>query len=228
VDAVTGVLQQSWSLQTERLVFYHQPFLYFIGAENLVTDALYRVNLSQTNPLPQRVTSPSPNTRFWLSIDGTTVFYANRGSSGVQGIYAVDSDGTNLRLLRPGTAIPIGYASDNALMVMDEVQGKFQVIKLGTMPGQPEKLVLGDAAPGALSLCNITLPVGIVRVCDQNIALAPYGHGLLLNAHYPNGTNSLVYDNLDTGVSQIIRSLPAGTNAQLPGWSKMTFASQAA
>ena len=228
VDALTGTLEQTWVLQTGHLAFYHQPFLYFLGAENLTTNALYRANLSQVHPMPQRVTTSSPNTRFWLSIDGTTVFYANRGSSKTQGIYAVGSDGANLRLLRPGTGIPIGYASDNALMVMDQVQGKFQVIEMGTLPGEPEKIILADAAPGAVALCGLPLPVGIVPMCDQNIALAPYGHGLLLNAAYANGINSLVYDDLDSGNSQIIRSLPASTNAQLPGWSKMSFANQAA
>ena len=227
VNAQTGVSQQTWPLKTGRLTFYHQPFLYFVGAENQETGALYRANLSQPNPTPQRITNPSPNTRFWLSIDGTTVFYANRGSSGVQGIYAVGSDGTNFRLLRPGTGIPIGYASDNALMVMDQVQGKFQVIKLGTLPGTPEKMLLSDAAPGSVSLCGLPQLVDVVNMCDQNIALAPYGHGLLLNARCANGTSHLIYDNLDTGVSHTIRTLPTGTSVQLPGWSKMSFTNQA-
>ncbi|HEY3991686.1 MAG TPA: hypothetical protein VGM01_02295 [Ktedonobacteraceae bacterium] len=227
VNVQTGVSQQTWPLETGALTFYHQPFLYFVGAASLETGALYRANLSQPNPTPQRITNPSPDTRFWLSIDGATVFYANRGSSGVQGIYAVGSGGTNLRLLRPGTGIPIGYASDNALMVMDQVQGKFQVIKLGTLPSAPEKVILSDAAPGAVSFCDLPGPVGIISMCDQHIALAPYGHGLLLNARYANGTSSLVYDNLDTGASHIIRTLPAGTNVQLPGWSKMSFTNQA-
>jgi hypothetical protein len=62
-------------------------------------------------------------------------------------------------------------------------------------------------------------------VCDQNIALAPYGHGLLLHAYYSNGANSLVYDNLDTGSSSVIRTLPGNTSVQLPGWSKISASS---
>jgi len=220
LNALTGALQQRWSLKTGKLTFYHRPFLYFIGAENLDKDTLYRANLSQANPTPQRVTNPSSHTRFWLSLDGTTIFYAHRGSSGVQGIYAVGSDGSHLRLLRKGSGIPIGYAPDNALMIMDEDQNKFQVIKLGTTPAQPEKIIMANVAPEAVSLCPLPDLVG-VKVCDENIALAPYGHGLLLNARSANGANSLVYDNLDTGTSQVIRNLPAGTSVQLPGWSKM-------
>jgi len=227
LNARTGASQQIWSLKTGRLTFYHQPFLYFVGGENLETGALYRANLSQANPTPQRVTNPSLNTRFWLSIDGTTVFYANRGPAGVQGIYAVGSDGTNSRVLLKGPAIPIGYAEDNALMVMEQVQNKFQVIKMGTTPSAPMKVILADAAPGAVSLCGFPALVA-VKACDQNIALAPYGHGLLLNASYANGTSNLVYDNLDTGTSQVIRSLPANASVQLPGWSRMSIASTAA
>jgi hypothetical protein len=220
LSSLTGVLQQSWSLKTGKLIFYHRPFLYFIGK-----DALYRANLSQANPTPQRVTNPSPHTRFWLSTDGTTIFYANRGSSGVQGIYAVGSDGSNFRLLRKGTGIPIGYAADNTLMVMDVVQNRFQVIKLGATPAQPEKIIMANAVPGAVSLCPLPNLVGVTKVCDENIALAPYGRGLLLNAHYANGTTSLIYDNLETGASQVIRGLPAGTSVQLPGWSRMSASS---
>ncbi len=228
LNAQTGLSQQTWALQAGKLAFYRQPFLYFVGAANLEADALYRANLTQTHPTPQRITNPSPDTHFWLSVDGTTVFYANRGRSGVQGIYAVGSDGSNLRVLRKGAGIPIGYAADNALMVMDRVQSKFQVIKLGVTPNAPEKVILADAAPDAVSLCGLPELVGIVDVCDQNIALAPYGHGLLLNASYANGLNGLVYDNLDTGVSQLIRSLPASTSVQLPGWSKISTAHTAA
>jgi len=224
----TGVSQQTWTLKTGKLAFYRQPFLYFVGAANLEANALYRANLSQANPTPQRVTNPSPNTRFWLSVDGTTVFYANRGPEGIQGIYAVNSDGTNSRVLLKGPALPIGYAEDNALMVMEQVQNKFQVIKMGTTPSAPMKVILANAAPGAVSLCGFPDLIAVVKVCDQNVALAPYGHGLLLHASYANGTSNLVYDNLDTGTSQVIRSLPANASVQLPGWSRMSLTSTAA
>jgi hypothetical protein len=220
LNTQTRALQRSWALKTGRLTFYRQPFLYFIGAKNLETDALYRANLSQANP--------TPNTRFWLSIDGTTVFYANHGSSGVQGIYAVGSDGTNFRLLRKGPALPIGYADDNALMVLVQEQDKFQVIKLGATAKEKDATIIADAAPGAISLCTPPDLVTVVKTCDQNIALAPYGYGLLLHAYYSDGTTRLIYDNLDKGLSRTIRFLPASTSVQLPGWSKMVVSTTAA
>ncbi len=227
MDATTGALQHTWSLQTGRLSFYHQPFLYFTQVESLNTSALYRADLSQAHPTPQRVTEPLPGTRFWLSTDGSTVFYARRGSASVQGIYAVDSDGSNLRLLRKGSGIPIGYTADHALMVLDEVSSKFQVLKLGTTSSATAQVIMADAAPGAVSLCPLPDLVGVIKVCDQNITLAPNGHGLLLSALSANGTSSLVYDNLDAGTSQVVRNLPAGTSVQLPGWSKISLTNAA-
>ncbi|HEY0754591.1 MAG TPA: hypothetical protein VGD98_11555 [Ktedonobacteraceae bacterium] len=229
LDTQTGVLQSAWTLRASRLTFYHHPFLYFTGAQNLKADVLYRANLSQANPIPQQVTQSLPNTHFWLSIDGTTISYADQGSSGQgQGIYTVGSDGSNLRLLRKGSGIPIGYTDDNTLMVMDQVSNKFQVSKLGIAPGAAEKIIFADAAPGAVSLCGLPELVAVLRVCAQNIALAPFGHGLLLNAYNADGTSNLLYDNLATGTSQIIRSLSAGTGVQLPGWSTMSVTSAAA
>lgn len=222
LNTLTGAVQQSWTLETGVLSFYRQPYLYYVGTPEWGANTLYRANLSLTNPTPQRITSSSPNTHFWLSVDGTTIFYANRSSS-EQGIYAVGSDGSNLRVLRKGPGVPIGYASDNALMVMDRVENKFRVIKLGATASIPDRVILADAAPGGVSLCGLAVQVTVADVCDQNIELAPYGHGLMLNAYYPNGTSNLLYDNLDTGTSRVVSSLPAGTTVQLPGWSKMSL-----
>lgn len=223
VNTQTGATQHSWHLQTGRLAFYHQPYLYFVGANNLTAGALYRVDLSQENMTPQRITNSAPNARFWLSADGSAVFYANKGSSGTQGIYAVSSDGTNSRLLRSGPGLPIGYAEDNALMVLEQTGNKLQVIKLGTTPGAREQTVFANAAPNATSLCGPSAQAAIIQLCDRSIALAPYGHGLLLHAYYANGSHSLVYDDLDTGSSRSIYNLPAGSNVQLPGWSKWSI-----
>jgi hypothetical protein len=222
LDAQSGTVAHTWPLETGRLIFYRQPFLYFVGAENLVAGALYRVNLSNANPTPQPVARTTPNTRFWLSIDGTTVFYANQGAAGEQGIYAVGSDGKNSRLLRKGPGLPIGYAANNALMLLEQDGNRLEVIQMGATPGAPEHVVLSDAAPGATSLCGPSGTLAIIAVCDQNAALQPYGNGLLLHAYYANGSQGLVYDDLLAGTSHVIRSLPADASVQLPGWSKLS------
>lgn len=221
LNVQTHTSEKTWSLKTSQLTFYHQPYLYFLGADEQTVSTLYRANLTQADPIPQRVAVSAPDTRFLLSVDGTTIFYSNREASGSSDIYAVDSDGAHFRLLRKG-GIPIGYAADDALMVMEQVRNRFQVVKLGTTPGAPEQVILANAAPNAASLCKPSDLEAVLKVCDENVALAPYGHGLLLHAYYANGTSSLVYDNLDAGSVHTIRGLPAGTRVQLPGWSKGT------
>jgi hypothetical protein len=221
LDAQSGTVVHAWPLETGALTFYRQPFLYFVGAENLNMGALYRVNLAEAHATPQQVTQVTLNTRFWLSIDGTTVFYANQGSSGEQGIYAVGSDGKDSRLLRKGPGMPIGYAANNALMLLEQDGNRLEVIQMGATPGAPEHVVLANAAPGATSLCGPSGAIAIIAVCDQNAALQPYGNGLLLHAYYSNGSQSLVYDDLLAGTSHAIRSLPSDASVQLPGWSKL-------
>ncbi len=224
LETSSNVPQRSWTIRTGRLMFYHQPFLYFIGAEQ---GALYRVNLAETDAVPQRITRFATDTRFWLSVDGSTIFYATKGPSGVQGIYAVSSDGSHFRMLRPGSGIPIGYGDDNALMLLAQVGDKIQVIQLGATSIQSARVVFSNAAPDATSLCGPARVMAIITLCDQNIAFAPYGDGLLLHAYYANGSNSLVYDDLATGTSRTILHLPINARVQLPGWSRMSAATGA-
>ena len=220
LNTASGVRQQSWSLQTGRLAFYHQPFLYFEGASSSTLGALYRINLAESQAAPQEITQSSPDTRFWLSPDGTTVFYANHGFAGPEGIYAVGSDGTHAHLLSQGSDIPIGYAADNTLLALQQVGANVEVIKLGATSAQQSQVVFANAAPQASALCPKQKSASI-GLCDQNIALDPDGQGLLLHTYYADGSHGLVYDNLATGTSQKIQSLASNTDVQLSGWSKI-------
>jgi hypothetical protein len=222
LNAATGALQQSWAVQTSQLAFYNQPFLYFVGADNLTASALYRINLAQDQALPQQVTRSSPNTHFWLSPDGTTVVYANRGTTGEEGIYAVDSDGSHERLLQPGAGMPLGYTANKTLLSLQQVGSRIEAIRLTTTLPEQSQVVLADAAPDAASLCLQAQSLTLIALCDQNIALAPSGRGLLLHTYYADGSHSLVYDDLTTGVSRKIKDLASGTTVQLPGWSKIS------
>lgn len=222
LDTRTDSLLENWPVQASSLAFYDQPFLYFTGAVQLNPDALYRINLKQSNAQPQKIAQSSPNTRFWLSSDGTKIFFANQGAGSAEGIYSVSSDGSHLNMFRPGSGLPIGYADDNSLLLLQQVGMRLEVIKMGATPEEQEKVVLSNAAPGATSLCE-PAPLGMITaLCNQDIALEPYGHGLLLHAYYADGSHSLVYDNLAAGTSQKIFSLGSGVNVQLPGWSKIS------
>lgn len=164
----------------------------------------------------------SPGSTFWLSPDGTTIFYLNRGPDNSKGIYAVNIDGTHSRLLYEGYAVPIGYGENDAVMFMQEVNKKFQVVQLGATPKQ-NKTVMADAAPGATSLCDHLVLPGTPPICDNNIALAPYGHKLILNAYYPGGRHKVLYDDLITRQSStLLASLDSETQVQLPGWDTMS------
>lgn len=218
VNVQSNLIEGSWQLDTAHLAFYHTPFLYYTSA---VTEALYRMDLSRSDSAPQRLTGSLPNTRFWLSPYGTTIFYMSGDSSVAPGIYAINTDGTHVRQVYAGTGIPIGYAQDNTLMVLQQVGTKLQALKVGATAQQKPQVMLADVAPGAISLCGPTSASVVIALCDENVALSPYGHGLLVHAYYADGSHSLVYDDLATGSSRKILAVPASSLVQLPGWSRM-------
>lgn len=218
----SNIHQGVWYLHATQLIFYRQPFLYFTRTEDVVTSTLYRADLTQAHPEPQRIISTTSGTRFWLSLDGTTIFYARKGLAGVGGIYAVGSNGKNFRLLHTGPGLPIGYAENNALILLQQAKDKLEVIQLGATHTQPARVLFSDAAPGAVSLCGPEKGSTTIELCDQNIALEPYGHGLVLHVYYANGSHNLIYDNLVTNTTHTILDLTANTDVQLPGWSRMS------
>jgi hypothetical protein len=226
VDTRTGrTIQRFPNPRTVQLAFYHSHYLYYVSGLPIfqgVWPALYRINTDTPHDQPHRISMRSPGSTFWFSPDGSTIFYLNKGPDGQKGIYAVSNDGTNSRLLRPGDATPIGYAENNAVMFMQEVNDKFQVMQLGATPQQKETVVMPDAAPGATSLCDHQVMAGTPPICDNDIALAPYGHKLILNAYYPGGKHKVLYDDLTTKKSRVLMSnLDSNSQVQLPGWDKM-------
>jgi hypothetical protein len=226
VDSQTGSIIRHYTIpQTVQLAFYRSPYLYYVSGlpnQQGIWPALYRINTTISNDPPHKISMRSPSSTFWLSPDGTTIFYLNRGPDNSKGIYSVKTDGTDSRLLYGGYAIPIGYGQNNAVMFMQEVNKKFQVVQLGASPRQNET-VMADAAPGATSLCDHPVLPGTPPICEDDIALAPYGHKLILNAYYPGGTHKVLYDDLTTKQSSpLLANLDGKTQIQLPGWDRMT------
>ena len=220
LDVATDMLQASWPIKVGKLISYNQPFLYFTDP---TTSALYRTDLMQRQTSPQQITVADPNTRFWFSPDQSTIYYTNKDASGQQATYSVASDGTSAAILRKSAGMPIGYTKDNsALMFLQQVNSEVQLIKLGATPQQKDQLVLANAAPGAISLCGPAQMVTLIALCTQNIALDPYGRGLLVHAYYADGSHSLIYDDLTTGTSHRIMTLASNVSVQLPGWWKAT------
>lgn len=209
------------SLMASHLNFFRTPYLYFTGGADRNADALYRIDIN--TEAVQQITFGSMGATFWLSPDGTTVYFANTvGPAGNPGIYAVNSDGTNMHLLRQypyGT--PIGYAADNhSLIIIRVVNGTFQVLKLGAT-AQQDQIELNNAAPGATALCQTT-SVGADPICNGDFALAPYGHALIVQGLYADGTYKVWSSDLTTGKQMAVPSLSGvHTPIQLIGWDKI-------
>ena len=193
-------------LKTPHLEFVYGSYLYFIGGADRDTGALYRLNV--TDGIVQQVTTASRGSTYWISPDGSTVYYANHGPAGGPGIYAVNSDGTNLRVLRPDGE-QIGYAADNSLIIMLKVNSKFEIVKLGATI-QQDFVLLADATPGASS---------------AEMALAPYGHAVIVLGMYADGSQKIWSDDLTTD-KQFVMVTPAksSTQVQLPGWDRIAVA----
>ncbi len=136
---------------------------------------------------------------------------------------AVNTNGSNLQLPRPyPDATPIGFAADNSLEFMRQVNGKLQVWKIGATP-QWDTVVRSDVAPGAISLCSTPVNAGLTLICGENIALSPYGRGLVVHAFYADGSSQLVFDDLTTDQTEVLQSLDQNTQVQLPGWDRLAL-----
>ena len=217
------------TLKVEHLMFYHAPYIYFIGKGGPNGSVLDRVKFNDVYGTPQ-VISMSPTgigSNYWLSPDGSTIYYTDSLKDGGLSIQSVSSDGTHPGKVLSGAITPVGYAkpvgfaADSSLEALRISSGKFQVIKYASS-GQPFQLVLDDAAPGASSLCS---PGATTIICDSNIAFAPNGHGLIVNAFYADGSQRVWFDDLTSRTHRLILKLNASMKVQLPGWDRIPVTS---
>ena len=219
VDTQTGAAQAIFpSLTNAHLTFYINGYLYYN-----VEGTLYRISVA--THIVQKITFRSPGATFWLSPDGSIIYFVNNtGNAGTPGLYAVSSDGSSQPVLLRNDGVPIGFADDNALVIIRDVNGIFQVVKVGAIPNQ-DQVLLNNVASGAISLCNTGTAPGIVPICDSNIALAPYGHVLVVQAIYPHGVRKVLSIDITTG--QRILLLPSSQSSGqdnapvvLVGWGR--------
>lgn len=218
VDTQTGEAQPFLpQLRTSGLKFYRDGYLYFLGSSNLVTGALYRVDVQ--SGIVQQVAGRSADGDYWLSPDGLTVYYHAGGPMDGAGIYAVGSDGASSQVIRTDGGMPIGYAPDNSLVVMRHIGQAFEVIQLGSTPAQ-DRTLLSNVAPGAVSLCNPSMMMALI--CDTtNVALAPLSHALVVVASYPDGSRKVWSDDLNTGKQFVLMQPDGNTNVIVPGWDRI-------
>lgn len=225
VNIQTGsVTNRLSSLSLVVPTFYSQGYMYFTGGQNPSYNSaeLYRVDIS--SGAVQQVTSfPSIDAIYWLDPTGSTIYFANKiGPGGQSGIYSVSASGQNLQLIRMyADARPVGFAADNALEFMRDVNNQFQLWKLGAS-AQKDTVVVKNVAPKASELCSTPVNPGITPICESNIALAPQGHGLIVLALYTSGRQKMWSDTISTGKQFVLFKVPGSTQVQLPGWDRLT------
>jgi len=224
VDSQTGDARTvAMVLHVNHLWFYRDGYLYFnYTAENSPFN-LWRVNIATGNV--ELVIKTSNGRSYFLSPDGTTVFYVDTmGTSRKTAIYTtnVSSLTESSHLLLSSAAIPVGFALDNTLELVQEVHQTFQIVKLKPTQAAIERVVMADIAPGAVALCD-SVPTNAMPTCDENIALAPYGSGVIVTALKKDGTRQIWADDLTTGRTLLLQTISSSdtTHVQLPGWDRI-------
>jgi hypothetical protein len=214
VDSLTGqekvVLPQ---LAASKLIAYHAGYLYYVGTNPGVD----RINLA--TEAVQVLAGRSMKAAIWISPDNTTMYWVNAGPVGQAGIYAVNLATTSTEFLR-SSGEPVGFATDNALLTVQLLNGQVQIVQVGTTP-QQDQVVFANAAPGATSLCAATTATP-GQICDNFIAMAPYGHAVIVQGTNADGSYHLWSDDLVTG-QQIQLDAASGSHApaQLLGWDRL-------
>lgn len=214
VDSITGqekaLLPQ---LAASELLAYHAGYLYYVGADLRVD----RFNV-ETGTI-QSLTGRTLNPAIWISPDNSVMYWMNAGPVGQSGIYAVNLMTLNTEFLR-SSGEPVGFAADNALLTVQLLNGQVQIVRVGMMP-QQDQVVFANAAPGATSLCAAAIATP-GQICDNFIAMAPYGHAVIVQGTNADGTYHLWSDDLVTG-QQIPLDAASGshTAAQLLGWDRL-------
>ncbi len=214
VDSLTGQEAPYLpNLVAYGLVAYHPGYLYYIDSNLLVN----RITIA--TGATQKLTGRSMNPAVWISPDGSTLYWINAGPVGQPDIYATNLVSGTSQLLR-SSGEPVGFAADNTLLIVRLLNGQFQIVKLGATP-QQDQMIFANAAPNATSLCPATMATPH-QMCDNFVAMAPYGHAVIVQGTDANGTYHLWSDDIVTG-QQLALSAAHGNAAaaQLLGWDRL-------
>ncbi len=195
------------------LNYRENGYVYFVKgntAQAYATEGTFnRINATQERS--QQITPCVHGNNFWLSPSGATVYY-NCPTSSPDTLYAVNSDGTNSRVFRLHSGAIIGYAEDGSPLTLENLNGKYQVVRKDVNV-QQDTVLVQDVASQATTISK------------ENVAVAPYGQTLVAKAAYSNPAQTsqeqFWYYNLTTGSSRTF-SLPQGaSSSQVIGWDKL-------
>ncbi len=230
VDSHTGTAQTVAQITHVRhLWFYRDNYLYFDYATPIPARSsdLWRVNI--VTATPERVLKTTNARSYFLSPDGTTVFYVDtdrdRASQEARtAIFTmnVHTLGTPPQVLLPLAAVPVGFAQDDALELVQEVHNTYQLVKLAPTRPTIDRVVMDDVAPNAVALCDHP-NMDNASICDENIALAPYSGGMIVVGLNKDGSRQIWADDLLTGTHLPLITLSSNdtTQVQLPGWDRI-------
>lgn len=210
VNTIDGSATLVWKLNSSAitsvpdLYFYHSEYLYFsLSMQKQNTARLQRIHVS-THAV-QNVTDCVNASDFWLSPDGATIYYT---CGGQDTLHAVNSDGSQPRVFRKNVGQVIGYAFDDAPLTLETTSGNNRVVKLGSTPSL-DTVLLDDVAPQAQ------------QVQARDVAVAPYGSGLVVRGVYKDGSQRLWFGDLLKGKSQFIMTIPGASPVQVIGWDRL-------
>jgi hypothetical protein len=186
------------------LQYYRDGYLYYLNSQDGATGVLNRVDIAhgKVQPVTNACTSGKS---FWLSPVGTQVYYVCEEEQ--NGLFVVNSDGTQPHVLRTQSGPIIGYAADAAPLVLAYTAGKYQVAKLGADKSQ-DQAILDDVVPG-----GGLIPSGAV-------AVAPFGYTLVARGVYDDH-QAIWYGDLTSGQKHQAMKIEKGTQVGLYGWSRM-------
>jgi hypothetical protein len=227
VDTNTGQRQQLLRLpfagetQLGKLQFIYNDYLYFIGAGKNA-DRLARVHLNGTGRV-EILTGPQPDTLYWLSPTGAYIYYRNAALGSP--LLAVNTQSGRTEQYRSGVIqslddwFPAGFGPQNTLLVIRRVGLHFQLLDTHPFTKQPPKIVAEEVAPGSVGIGSRD---AYKIAVEENVAVAPYGHAVVVQAMMADGRSKLWSTNL---LNSQLRELPMPSGdrspAHLLGWNKM-------
>lgn len=192
------------ALALANLQYYRDGYLYYIESQDGVTGVLKRVDIAHGNV--QSVTGTCANgSSFWQSPAGIPVYYVCVQAQ--NGLFVVNSDGTNPHLLRAQAGPMVGYAADGSPLTLVDAAGKYQVVKLGANE-QQDHVILDDVVPGG----SIIAP--------GDLAVAPFGYTLVARAIYDD-YEAIWYGDLTSGKKHLAMKVGKGTLVEFYGWSRI-------
>jgi hypothetical protein len=187
-----------------KLQDYRDGYLYYVNSQDNATGVLNRADIVHGNVQP--VTTDCTNGKsFWLSPSGGQVYYVCEEKQ--NGLFVVNSDGTNAHVLRTQAGSMIGYAADESPLTLVYTGGKYQVVKLADDESQDQPVLDNVVPDGGI------IPPGAV-------AVAPFGYTLVARAIYDN-YEAIWYGDLTSGKKQQAMKVEKGSQVGFYGWSRM-------